>query len=154
VQTESQFRLPNDLSHISALVNHVQENLTRMKVCDENGLIRVAVALREALSNAIIHGNLEVASSLRDQDGQAYLDLIERRRAEEPYDDRYVHVTAKESRTEALYIVRDEGPGFDPTSLPDPTDPANLENISGRGLLLIRTLWTRSGTTSRATRLP
>jgi CheY-like chemotaxis protein len=139
VQTESQFSLPNDLSHISALVNHVQENLTRMKVCDENGLIRVAVALREALSNAIIHGNLEVASSLRDQDGQAYLDLIERRRVEEPYDDRYVHVTAKESRTEALYIVRDEGPGFDPTSLPDPTDPANLENISGRGLLLIRT---------------
>jgi CheY-like chemotaxis protein/anti-sigma regulatory factor (Ser/Thr protein kinase) len=139
VQTESQFRLPNDLSHISALVNHVQDNLTRLKVCDENGLIRVAVALREALSNAIIHGNLEVPSKVRDENGQAYLDLIEKRRNEEPYDDRYVYVTAKESATEAVYIVRDEGPGFDPASLPDPTDPVNLENISGRGLLLIRT---------------
>ena len=36
-------------------------------------------------------------------------------------------------------IVRDEGPGFDVSSLPDPTDPANLGKSSGRGLLLIRT---------------
>ena len=35
--------------------------------------------------------------------------------------------------------VHDEGPGFDPTSLPDPTDPANLARVSGRGLLLIQT---------------
>ena len=34
--------------------------------------------------------------------------------------------------------VRDEGPGFDTSSLPDPTDPANLERRSGRGLLLMR----------------
>ena len=33
---------------------------------------------------------------------------------------------------------RDEGPGFDPATVPDPTDPANLEKASGRGLLLIR----------------
>jgi hypothetical protein len=37
------------------------------------------------------------------------------------------------------YVVRDEGPGFDPSILPDPTDPANLEQVGGRGLLLIRT---------------
>ena len=36
-------------------------------------------------------------------------------------------------------MIRDEGPGFDPTKLPDPTDPANMEKASGRGLLLIRT---------------
>ena len=35
------------------------------------------------------------------------------------------------------YAIRDEGPGFDPSTLPDPTDPANLERVSGRGLLLI-----------------
>lgn len=35
--------------------------------------------------------------------------------------------------------VEDEGPGFDPTKLPDPTDPANLDRVSGRGLLLIQT---------------
>ena len=35
-------------------------------------------------------------------------------------------------------MIRDEGPGFDTTTLPDPTDPANLEKRSGRGLLLIK----------------
>jgi anti-sigma regulatory factor (Ser/Thr protein kinase) len=35
--------------------------------------------------------------------------------------------------------VRDEGRGFDPATLPDPLDPAQLETTTGRGLLLIRT---------------
>ena len=43
------------------------------------------------------------------------------------------------TRQEAVFVVRDEGNGFDPSQLPDPTDPANLERVSGRGLLLIQT---------------
>jgi anti-sigma regulatory factor (Ser/Thr protein kinase) len=35
--------------------------------------------------------------------------------------------------------MRDEGPGFDPKELPDPTDPENLLKLSGRGILLMRT---------------
>jgi signal transduction histidine kinase/DNA-binding response OmpR family regulator/HPt (histidine-containing phosphotransfer) domain-containing protein len=46
---------------------------------------------------------------------------------------------ARESSAGAVYLVRDEGPGFDPASLPDPTDPASLGETHGRGLLLIRT---------------
>jgi hypothetical protein len=49
-----------------------------------------------------------------------------------------VYVTAKESRTEAIYIIRDEGSGFDASRLPDPTDSANLDRPGNRGLLLIR----------------
>jgi CheY-like chemotaxis protein/anti-sigma regulatory factor (Ser/Thr protein kinase) len=138
-QTESHFVLDNDSSLIPPLIGHLQANLTRMKLTDENGLIRVAVALREALVNAIQHGNLEVGSQVREQDEKLYHALVEERRQQEPYQDRRVHVIAKESRAEAVYIIRDEGPGFDPTQLPDPTDPANLEKVSGRGLLLIRT---------------
>jgi anti-sigma regulatory factor (Ser/Thr protein kinase) len=48
-------------------------------------------------------------------------------------------VIAHITRADAKFIVRDEGPGFDPHGLPDPTDPANLEKASGRGLLLMRT---------------
>ena len=40
---------------------------------------------------------------------------------------------------EELELSLDEGQGFDPTKLPDPTDPANLEMASGRGILLMRT---------------
>jgi CheY-like chemotaxis protein/anti-sigma regulatory factor (Ser/Thr protein kinase) len=137
--TESHFVLGNDLSLIAPLIGHLQDNLTRMRVCDENGLIRVAVALREALTNAMIHGNLELSSDDKARDEKNYYKQIEERREQEPYDDRKVYVTARESRNEAVYTVRDEGKGFDPKSLPDPTDPANLDKISGRGLLLIRT---------------
>lgn len=137
--TESHFVLENDTTLIPPLIGHLEGNLVRMRLCDENGLIRVAVALREALINAIQHGNLEVGSDLREQDEKLYYRRVAQRRHEEPYQDRRVHIAAKESRHEAVYVIRDEGPGFDPASLPDPTDPANLDKVSGRGLLLIRT---------------
>ena len=50
-----------------------------------------------------------------------------------------MHVTALLSTTEAVYMIRDEGGGFDVAGVPDPTDPVNLEKATGRGLLLIRT---------------
>ena len=45
----------------------------------------------------------------------------------------------------ASFIIRDEGPGFDPSKLPDPTDARNLGKPSGRGLLLIRTFMDEVG---------
>jgi anti-sigma regulatory factor (Ser/Thr protein kinase) len=41
--------------------------------------------------------------------------------------------------TAAVFVIRDEGPGFDVATVPDPTDPENFTKPSGRGLLLIRT---------------
>jgi anti-sigma regulatory factor (Ser/Thr protein kinase) len=50
-----------------------------------------------------------------------------------------VEVEAHITRQEATFVIRDEGPGFDPRSLPDPTLPENIEKPCGRGLLLMRT---------------
>jgi CheY-like chemotaxis protein/anti-sigma regulatory factor (Ser/Thr protein kinase) len=138
-RTEAEFLLDNDPSLIPALIGHVCENLRRLKCCAENERLRLTVALSEALLNAMYHGNLEVSSDLREQDEKSYRRLLEERRRSKPYGERRVHVHARESATEARYVIRDEGPGFDATHLPDPTDPANLEKVSGRGLLLIRT---------------
>jgi CheY-like chemotaxis protein/anti-sigma regulatory factor (Ser/Thr protein kinase) len=138
-QSESQFLLDNDPSLIPPLIGYLQANVSRMRLCDEIGRIRVSVALQEALINAIHHGNLEVASELRERDDRSYQQLIDERRKHKGYRTRRVHVTARETPAEAVYIIRDEGPGFDPSRLPDPTDPANLERVTGRGLLLIRT---------------
>jgi anti-sigma regulatory factor (Ser/Thr protein kinase) len=135
---ESHFALENDRALIPPLVAELTENLTFMGLCDETELLRVTVALGAALDNAMIHGNLEISTEERDRDERTYQELTAQRRQQPTYRDRLVYVTAKESRTEAIYIVRDEGPGFDTSKLPDPTDPHNLEQVTNRGLLLIR----------------
>jgi DNA-binding NarL/FixJ family response regulator len=138
-ERESHFEIENDLSLVGPLVDHIEAGLARLNLCDETDLIRVAVALREALANAIDHGNLELRSELRATDPSAYYRLRDERRRAEPYAARRVHVAVRETRTEARFVVHDEGRGFDPSILPDATDPANLEREYGRGLLLIRT---------------
>jgi CheY-like chemotaxis protein len=138
-RTESHFVLENDPALIPPLVNYLKDNIFRMSGSDDTGLIRVTIALREALLNAMEHGNLELDSGLRDKDTDSYHTLAFERRQQKPYSDRRVFVAARESQAEAMYVIRDEGPGFDPSKLPDPTDPANLERPCGRGMLLIRT---------------
>lgn len=138
-QTEFQFSLDNDAGLIPLLVAHVQQYLATVQHCDTNELLRVSVALHEALRNAMHHGNLELDSQLRRESPESYYQLGEQRRTAEPYRHRRVHITAAESRSEARYVIRDEGPGFDPAALEyDPTDAENLELPSGRGLLLMR----------------
>jgi CheY-like chemotaxis protein/anti-sigma regulatory factor (Ser/Thr protein kinase) len=137
--TESSFVLDNDRQVIPALVRHVQEYLVRLHLCDQTERIRIGVALEEALLNAIFHGNLEASSELRQQDEDHYYRLAEERRRQLPYRDRQVFFTFKVTRSEAGFSIRDEGPGFDASALPDPTDPENLGRVGGRGLLLIRT---------------
>jgi CheY-like chemotaxis protein/anti-sigma regulatory factor (Ser/Thr protein kinase) len=143
-QWESYFVLENDPALIRALVALVQRNLADMNLGDEGRRMRGSIALEEALTNALYHGNLEVSSELRQQgSGDAYLRAAEERRHEPPYRDRCIHVQVRLSCAESVYVIRDEGNGFDPAALPDPTDPANMEKASGRGLLLIRTFMDR-----------
>ena len=138
-QTESHYELGNEIGAIAPLIGQLEANLNRMQLCDETGLIRVAVALREALVNAIYHGNLDLTSALLEDDEAQFTQLAARRPHEEPYARRRVHLIARETRNEVTYVIRDEGQGFDLASLPDPTLPQNLERRTGRGLFLIRT---------------
>jgi CheY-like chemotaxis protein len=136
---ESHFVLENDNSLVPMLINHLQDNMARMKLFDETTRIQVGIALTEAIDNAIYHGNLEVDSAVREKDYDEYFRLADQRRGQDKYKGRTVRLTANESRAKAVYVVEDDGSGFDVSSLPDPTSSANLDKVSGRGLLLIRT---------------
>jgi CheY-like chemotaxis protein/anti-sigma regulatory factor (Ser/Thr protein kinase) len=131
--------LENDPSLVSTLVTHFQEHLLRMGVCDENGKIRMGVALEEALLNAIYHGNLELSSELRQDGSDTFHRLGAERRMLAPYAMRRVHMHVRVTPGQAMFAIRDEGAGFDVSKLPDPTDPENMLKVGGRGLLLIRT---------------
>jgi CheY-like chemotaxis protein/anti-sigma regulatory factor (Ser/Thr protein kinase) len=140
---EAHFVLDSDTALIPALVGHVEDDLTRLKLCEPGGLVLLGVALHEALTNAILHGNLELSSALRETDEKEYYRLATERRSQPPYSARRVHVAIVFTRAEATFVIRDEGNGFDPALLPNPTDPSNLGKVSGRGLLLIRTFMDR-----------
>jgi len=133
-----EYEFVSDPTLVPVLVGYLQEHCERMGVCDRNGRIRLGVALEEALLNGVYHGNLEVSSSLKQDGYDAFNRLAAQRRRQEPYCHRRLHVHVKLDSEQAVFVIRDEGPGFDLSTVPDPTDPENLLSPSGRGLLLIR----------------
>lgn len=76
----------------------------------------VMIAITEAVNNSIVHGN----------DGDSTKSVTIQCEAKNPY--------------RLIVAVEDEGKGFDPDALPDPTAPENLGNPGGRGVFLMRNL--------------
>lgn len=138
-QGSTRWDLGNHLAEVTPVVSLLETHLARIALVDETSRIQVSVALREAIVNAMLHGNLGMSSDLKEADPDAHDRLAEERRSLSPYRERRVRVTMTEKPGEVTYVVSDDGPGFDLGTVPDPTDLANLERTSGRGLFLIRT---------------
>ncbi len=98
-------------------VEVVSDQMGRLAGLDEDALHWVSVAVRESVINAIKHGNGS------DERKRVYVEF-----SPHPVD----------APTELVVRVRDEGPGFDPETLPDPLAPENMMKSSGRGIFLIR----------------
>ena len=75
----------------------------------------VLIAITEAVNNAIIHGNKNIANKKTDIEYNIDSQTI-------------------------TFTVFDEGTGFDFNDLPDPTSPENLEKPQGRGIFLMNHL--------------
>jgi CheY-like chemotaxis protein len=130
------FVLENESTLIGPTIEHLQENMPSWSDRDR---LQIGMALDEALVNAMHHGNLEVDSSLRDGDDEReYYDLIRARKNIDPFRHRRVRVEAEFSERHICVQISDDGQGFDPNKIPDPTSDSNLHKVSGRGLFLIR----------------
>jgi CheY-like chemotaxis protein len=140
---EFEFELETDPSLVDPLVDLIQQMVAGMKLSDATGRFRVGAAIKEAVLNAIYRGNLEI-SFKEMQDTRVSLvegkgeNLVERRRAEPPYRDRKVHISIHIEPEQASFVIRDEGPGFDPSSVPAAGQPGSLDPETGRGLVLMR----------------
>jgi CheY-like chemotaxis protein len=139
VSTQCQLVLSNDYQAVGPVIHYLRGEAERLGLADETKLYHLSIALDEAFTNAIDHGNLEVSSALREPDSHAYLRALEERRTQPPYADRRVHVTASFTRQRTSITIRDEGPGFERQMLEDPRSPENLTKPFGRGLFLIHT---------------
>jgi CheY-like chemotaxis protein/anti-sigma regulatory factor (Ser/Thr protein kinase) len=134
------FVIGNDLNLIRILASNLQQFLRCMPLGDETERLRVGIALEEALKNAYYHGNLEVGKGAGWPNRKDIEQIVGERLAEEPYRSRKIFVEACVSRTEAKFTIRDEGPGFDASQLPDVTAAVSHETNSGRSIALMRTI--------------
>ena len=123
---EFTYCLSSDVALVSPFVDHLMRTINNLRATDGTE-VDIEVALREALLNAIIHGNRE------DPNKHVYLRV--RCRAD----------------GEVSMAIRDEGAGFDSGSVPDPTAPEHRMSTHGRGIYLMRALmdevWFEAGGT-------
>lgn len=104
-------------SRLNAVVKaeKLSEKITRKLGFAENERMDIAIAVTEAVNNAIFHGNHQ------QPDKQVTLRF--------EYDESSLRI-----------IVRDQGTGFDPEAVDDPLTPENLTKPNGRGLLILESL--------------
>ena len=138
VATETSYRIENnDLSLMSVLIGHLVDTAEEFSVTTSRNRMQIAVALEEAMTNSIVHGNLEVPSSLKDRDPADFDRLLQQRRQTSPYSERRLFVRGEFEPGFCRFSILDEGNGFDPAKVDDPTNIENLDRAHGRGLLLI-----------------
>ena len=110
---EISVRVPTDIDVVEEAVDLVARHCLASGLPPPAARFKLRVALSEALANAIIYGNRNDS-------------------------EKSVDVRVEVTRTTLSVYVSDEGDGFSPHEVPNPTLPDRIEQTSGRGLFLIR----------------
>ncbi|MCE2734354.1 MAG: ATP-binding protein [Cyclobacteriaceae bacterium] len=113
------------MNNISVQIPSIADNIRMIESFIDNAKERfhlnediygnIMIAVTEAVNNAIKHGNQSDSS-------------------------KNVHLSLSLDENLLRFIIKDEGPGFDHHSLPDPTAPENIDKPGGRGIFLMRHL--------------
>jgi serine/threonine-protein kinase RsbW len=107
-------RIESKLSNIGIVENAV-DTITRDAGINKENYGKILVSVMEAVNNAIIHGN----------------------KSDET---KYVDIKIILENSVLSVTVEDQGKGFIPADVPDPTEPKNIERVNGRGVFLMNRL--------------
>ncbi|MBD3748428.1 MAG: ATP-binding protein [Sphingobacteriales bacterium] len=108
-------QLPSNSQSVAVLENFVDELVENLEIGDDV-YANLMTCLNEAITNAIYHGNKQNP----EKTIFINLEVINNKRL--------------------VFTVSDEGEGFDFSHLPDPTDPENIEKLTGRGVYIMKKL--------------
>ncbi|MDY0092737.1 MAG: response regulator [Candidatus Vecturithrix sp.] len=95
----------------------------------------IGLCLHEALVNAIIHGNLEISSAIKNENPEKFELLVKEREASPEYAEREVIIRCEITAEQVTFEIQDEGKGFDPNMLRF-SDPLHIIP-TGRGIFII-----------------
>jgi serine/threonine-protein kinase RsbW len=109
-----EYSVPSEIAAISPFVDKLMPLIIKCR-CIPGNESDLEVALREALANAIIHGNHN-----------------------DPR--KHIHVSCRCELDEVSISVRDEGSGFDLNEVADPTSPESIQSDHGRGIYMMKAL--------------
>jgi serine/threonine-protein kinase RsbW len=107
-------KIVSEISNLRVVENVIDNMISEIKINQDN-YGKILVSTLEAVNNAIVHGNKSDLNKL------VKIDIA--------FKNNILKVT-----------VTDEGKGFKPSEVPDPTKPENIENITGRGVFLMSNL--------------
>ena len=97
------------------LVEKLIDDVCQVYNVNQDAYGNILIAVTEAVNNAIAHGNKNNPN-------------------------KFVQIGFETGEKELTFKIKDEGPGFDHENLPDPTDPANIDKVNGRGVFLMKNL--------------
>jgi len=104
-------RIESQINNLRIVENAIDEATSEIGISQDN-YGKILVSAMEAVNNAIIHGNKSNA-------------------------DKIVNIEILFKNEELVIKVTDQGPGFRPDRVPDPTTPENIEELNGRGIYLM-----------------
>jgi serine/threonine-protein kinase RsbW len=113
----TELRVPNDLRSAKGPENLILSELARCGY-DEDTMFGIKLALEEAITNAVKHGNCNDAA-------------------------KHIVIRYHVDPQRTIVMVGDEGCGFCPDAVPDPTAEENLERPNGRGIMLMQSYMTK-----------
>lgn len=111
-QKTTKLRLPSRIEVVEEVATAIAGIIKSSEFEEEAGF-GIDLAVREAVTNAVVHGN----------------------NADES---KFIEVILKSSQDFIEIIVQDQGAGFDPKEVPDPTDEENIMKTDGRGIFFMR----------------
>jgi len=109
-----ELRIESKLSNLGIVENAI-DTITREAGINKENFGKILVSVMEAVNNAIVHGNKFDES-------------------------KFVNIEIILENSSMSITVEDQGKGFKPAEVPDPTKPENIERVNGRGVFLMKRL--------------
>ena len=134
-RVDFEFDLENDLKIIDPLIDLVQQVVSSQGLMDSTNRVRMCVAVEHALQNAMLRGNLEISRAeypvVSPADVEAKSVLPE-------FADRRVNFRVVVTPDQVEFVIKDQGAGFDISTVPAAESPDSFKDGIGRGLVLVQ----------------
>ncbi|MBI1831262.1 MAG: PilZ domain-containing protein [Planctomycetes bacterium] len=140
VAERSHIVIPSLPNWIEPTVEFLRRKAVLGGVCEETRSGKLLIALHEAISNAIIHGNLELSSDLKEQGDSIFAEALALRAADPILANRKVDIVVEFDGDVYRWVITDQGRGFDVDKVLKRclSDDPEVLLSSGRGILMMK----------------